>query len=917
MIMNNFIAIAVLLLLWFLLAATSNLSLSDGQLGVICSENEKRALLSFKQGLTDPANRLSSWSVHQDCCQWTGVRCDNVTGRVIELHLRNPYDTNNYESYKMYKLGGKITSSLLELEFLRYLDLSWNDFEGMSIPSFLGSMRSLRSLNLSTALFEGSIPHQLGNLSSLLYLNLGENRLYVDNLGWIARLYSLEYLDMSSVDLHKATDWLQVVSMLPSLSELHFANCRLDKMIPPLGCVNFTSLEVLEFSENFFSCKIPNWLFNLSSLLSLDLSFNFLHGHIPSSIRNLRTLKNLYLQDSNITGQIPDDIGQLKHLEYLFLYMNSLSGPIPVSIGNLSSLRVMYLSRNQLHGTLPKSIGLLPNLEILFIGYNTLGGIVSEVNFATLSKLKALEMSSNSFIFNFSSNWFPPFRIEYIAMSSCKMGPKFPAWLRTQTSLKQLDISRSGISDVAPYWFWNLASHMELVNLSENRINGDISTVLLNSSVVEMSSNYFKGQLPRLSPNVQVLNMANNTLSGPISSFLCRRVNRNKNLEVLDMSNNNLSGELSNCWMYWQSLTHLNLGSNKLSGKIPTSMGYLSKLKSLHLHDNSFFGEIPSSLQNCTVLGLIDLGENEFTGVIPSWMGKRTTLMVVRLKSNKITGNIPPQICQLSSIIVLDFANNSLSGTLPKCLSNINAMAVADTSDSVYFDALEYTYDYGSYIETLWLVTKGRDSEYKSILKLVRSIDLSSNGLSGPIPPELSRLHALRFLNLSHNYLMGKIPDKIGDMTILESLDLSKNFLSGEIPQSMSNLTFLNYLNLSYNNLSGIIPSSTQLQSFGEASFIGNAELCGAPLTKNCTEEEESQSATHVGPDKEESEMFWVYIGMGPGFAAGFWGVCGVLFFKRTWRHAYFQFLDAMKDRIYVSTLLQMNWFCKKFKRLG
>uniref|UniRef100_A0A5B6ZVI5 Putative LRR receptor-like serine/threonine-protein kinase GSO2 n=1 Tax=Davidia involucrata TaxID=16924 RepID=A0A5B6ZVI5_DAVIN len=864
MIMGNSIARVVLLLLWFLYAATFKFSsLCNGDTNVICSEKEKRALLSFKQGLTDPNTNLLSWSPRQeDCCRWNGVRCSNATGRVIELHLRD------------FNLGGKIPPSLIELEFLTYLDLRWNDFEG-------------------------PIPHQLGNISSLRYLDLGGNQyqLYVDSLSWIARLYSLEYLDMNGVHLHKAADhWFQAVSMLPSLSELHLSECRLDKMMipPPPGFVNFTSLAVLDLSANPFGCEIPSWLFNLTSNLSfLDLS------------------------EDHLTGQIPDWIGQMKHLEYLSLDINSLYGPIPAPLGNLSSLSGLYLSLNQLNGTLPESLGLLPNLMYLGIEYNSLTGIISEMNFIKLSKLKALEMSSNSFIFNVNSNWVPPFQLEYISISSCKIGPKFPAWLKTQTSVKLfLFLSGSGISDSIPDWFWNMASHIESIDLSNNQIDGDVSTVLLNSSAIDLSSNCFKGQLPLVSPNVKVLNIANNTFSGSISSFLCRKVNRNNNLEVLDVSSNSLSGELSDCWMYWGSLNHINLGSNNLSGKIPNSMGYLSQLHSLHLHDNSFFGDIPSSLQNCTSLGLIDLGENQLTGVIPSWIGERTTLNALRLKSNKFTGNIPPQICQLSYILVLDLANNSLSGTIPKCLNNISAMTVTDTSNfDPYYEALEYDYDGGSYMETLWLVTKRRDSEYRDILALVRIIDLSSNSLSGPIPAEISGLHALRFLNLSRNHLTGKIPDQIGGMTTMESLDLSRNHLSGQIPQSMSNLTFLNYLDLSYNKFSGRIPLSTQLQSFNETSFIGNAQLCGAPLTKNCTEEEQSQGTVPPREDKEESEMFWFYIGLGPGFSVGFWGVCGVLFLKRTWRHAYFQFLDDMKDWVYVATLLKVNWLRKKFER--
>ena len=157
---------------------------------------------------------------------------------------------------------------------------------------------------------------------------------------------------------------------------------------------------------------------------------------------------------------------------------------------------------------------------------------------------------------------------------------------------------------------------------------------------------------------------------------------------------------------------------------------------------------------------------------------------------------------------------------------------------------------------------------------------------------------------------MGRIPEKIGVMASLESLDLSRNHLSGEIPQSMSNLTFLDDLDLSFNNFSGRIPSSTQLQSFDPLSFFGNPELCGAPLTKNCT-----LGPTAVEENREIPEIAWFYIGMGSGFIVGFWGVCGALFFKRAWRHAYFQFLYDIRDRAYVGIAIKLKWFHQKLRR--
>ncbi|KAJ9679411.1 hypothetical protein PVL29_021367 [Vitis rotundifolia] len=228
---------------------------------------------------------------------------------------------------------------------------------------------------------------------------------------------------------------------------------------------------------------------------------------------------------------------------------------------------------------------------------------------------------------------------------------------------------------------------------------------------------------------------------------------------------------------------------------------------------------------------------------------------------------------------------------------------------SVLFD-----YNYLKY-EDLSLVVKGRKSEYDSILALVRTIDFSSNNLSGSIPAEILSLSGLRFLNLSRNHLIGRIPEKVGSMGTLESLDLSRNHLSGAIPESMANLSFLDHLDLSYNNLSGTIPSSTQLQIFDALSFIGNDELCGAPLTKNCTRKGDFQGVNHIEESREDFELPWFYIGMATGFILSFWGVCGALLFKRTWRHAYFRFLDDTRDKLYVATVLKMNWLGNHLRR--
>ncbi|CAH1452787.1 unnamed protein product [Lactuca virosa] len=187
---------------------------------------------------------------------------------------------------------------------------------------------------------------------------------------------------------------------------------------------------------------------------------------------------------------------------------------------------------------------------------------------------------------------------------------------------------------------------------------------------------------------------------------------------------------------------------------------------------------------------------------------------------------------------------------------------------------------------------QGTEREFiRSNMKLLRSIDLSSNNLTGEIPYQITNLDELIALNLSKNALLGKIPWKIGQMKNLLVLDLSRNNFSGEIPSSMSQMASLNYLDVSYNNLSGRIPSSTQLQSFDPSRYEGNLGLCGPPLTKKCTRDEESGIQHSIGESEGEGidELdVWFYIGEAIGFTVGFWIACGALLLNRRGRYAFF-----------------------------
>ncbi|KAK7319557.1 hypothetical protein RJT34_04279 [Clitoria ternatea] len=883
----------VTILLWSLSAITLSSGTSHNKMSVLCNQNDQHALSNFKQSIKDPSNRFFSWSVEEDCCNWSGVVCNNITGRITELHLPCTFtDFHDHENVASKCLGGEINfSHLFQLEFLSYLDLSWNDFVAIHFESIHAPTKN----------------HSPSNFSNLLYLDLSENfNLHMDNLRWVSRFSSLKYLNLSSLQLYGETLWLQRLTMLPSLTELKLEGCQLNGINPSLGYVNFTSLSVLDISDNLFGSEIPKWLFNLSSKISyLDLSNSDFRGKIPATMLNFQHLKSLILSGNKLDGPIPEWMEQFRYLEQLDLSRNNLSGPILATIGNLSSLTFLDISSNRLNGDLPTSLGQLSKLETLWIGDNSLSGNLYEQNFIKLYSLKSLRLDSTSFAFDFGTNWVPPFQLDDISMRKCKVGPQFPLWLYTQRSLNYLDISSSGLSFKVHDKFYGFITQIEYLFLSNNSISGDISNTLITSTSIDLNSNNFTGRLPRLSSKVVFFNIANNNFSGPIYPTLCKNVTGKHKLAVLDVSHNLLSGEFPDCWTHWPSLLHVNLEGNNLYGQMSESLGTLTKLESLRLRHNFLSGAIPPSLKQCN-LWYLDLSFNDFTGNVPSFVS-RSKNMAFLLRSNKFSGSIPTQICEFSNLFALDLADNRLSGPIPHCLNNITAMVTNNVYDSSLFIEYYYSWDLAvflvtSYLQDLPLFVKSQESNYWNLFSLVRIVDLSSNELSGCIPPELFGLITLQSLNLSHNRLAGKIPTGIGHMKFLESLDLSGNLLSGEIPQSISNLSFLNHLNLSHNNLHGRIPLGTQLQSFEASAYTGNPDLCGSPLPKNCTLEEKKHNGPMESKDNDFTNSFRT--GIGIGFASAFWVVLGTLFIKK-WRHVYFQILD----NLYAIVMVKIDHF--------
>ncbi|RCV26070.1 hypothetical protein SETIT_5G215900v2, partial [Setaria italica] len=877
-----------------------------------CVPHERDALLAFRAGLTDPDSYLSSWQ-GEDCFRWKGIRCSNRTGHVLELRLLSLEEVSSSIRFR----GGQMSSSPLEdLKNLRTLDLRGNNFDGAPIPEFIGSLKSLRYLYISGSKFGGRVPPRLGNLSRLLYLDLNnifeDSYIYSTDLAWLSRLTTLKYLDLSEVNLSTATDWAHVVNKLPSLVTLNLRYCGLQNVIPSPVDVNLTSLEYLDLNGNEFSSALgpKNLFWDLPSLLHLDMGVCGLQGSIPEEVGNMTSITRLDLSVNNLIGTIPTTFKNLRNLEELRLFGNSINGPVavllerlptenslqdltlfennlsgnlPNQLRHLRNLTTLDLSKNRLSGELPTGISALSKLEELRLGSNNLEGTITENHFAEMASLNNLVLSGNSLSMVFQHGWKPPFKLDIAVLRSCKLGPKFPEWLRSQNSISVLDISNTSIAGLIPHWFWTTFSRTQYLVLSQNQMSGMLSPTMfrkMEAETMDFSENYLAGSLPKLPENLRSLDLSRNNLSGLLPSEIGAPL-----LKELILLKNSISGRIPQYFCHLENLTFVDLSANKLHGTFPNC--------------------------ECQKLVFLDFGYNQFSGILPTWIGDTLrSLSFFSLRSNLFSGHIPLQLAKMKSLQYLDLACNNLSGTIPQSLADLIGMAVAPQDDDSLSDIVDYGYnidgvtDVVAYTDSSLVIMKGQQLEFTSGIMYLVNFDLSCNSLTGHIPEEIGKLPALKNLNLSWNHLSGIIPDSIGEVHSLESLDLSHNKFGGELPESLSVLTSLVYLNLSYNNLTGRIPSGNQLQTLNDQAsiYIGNPGLCGPPLSKNCSE----PGLTPPTPKgrKDTGDTVFFFVAMGSGYAMGLWTIFCLFLFNKNWRIVCFTFSDCLYDQVYVRLAL-------------
>ncbi|KAL2501060.1 LRR receptor-like serine/threonine-protein kinase FLS2 [Forsythia ovata] len=703
---------------------------------------DESALLAFKSRMIstiDPSNILiKNWSVSTPVCVWIGVTCGLRHQRVTALDISS------------MNLGGNIPSQLGNLLFLVSINLSINYFYG-SLPRELIQLRRLKIIDFGFNSFSGQIPSWFGFLQNLQLLNLRNNSF----TGFIP----------------------------PSLS-------------------NISMLQDLDLSFNPLQGKIPEEIGNLHNLKTLKLQYNRLTGLIPLTIFNISTLENLFFTGNNLSGNLPVDICRgLPRIKVLRLSSNELDGEIPSNLSECSQLQLLSLSYNKFRGSIPSEIGRIRTLQILYLASNELSGAIPP-ELGNLENLMELDMPDNF------------------------LTGSIPASIFNISSLKHINIARNNLSGNLPANICSNCSQLEkvylyvneLISVLDNQLSGNLDLMVLGYEL----------------PNLEELYLESNNFHGRIPNSIAN----SSKLTEINLSYNNFiseSPELSFITSFTKCryLIRLTFDNNPLNGILPVSVGNLStSLQYLYAYNCDLWGSIPKEIGNLSSLIALSLFGNQLTGSIPTSMVDLQKLQGLDLQSNKISGSIPGTLCELRNLNTLYLSQNLITGAIPDCIGNITTLR------SLYIDANRLTSSIPASLwlqnDLLKLnlssnFLSGSLPQEIGNLKVAIRIDLSVNRFSGSIPSTIGRLQSLIDLSLAHNTLQGSIPESMGKLVSMERLNLSYNNLSGNIPRSFEALRYLTYLDVSFNDLSGEVPTGGRFKNFSSQSFMSNEGLCGDP----------------------------------------------------------------------------------------
>ncbi len=565
------------------------------------------------------------------------------------------------------------------------------------------------------------------------------------------------------------------------------------------NCVWFLSL-----GSNNLVGSLDVGLHKLKGLEYLNLFDNQLIGEIPKSIESLSQLSTFTLSSNKFTGQLPPEIRLLNQLKNLSLDNNLLSGPIPTSLFELSNLQTLNLSRNNFSGILSNEITALSDLEFFDVGYNNFVGAIPD-DLGTLSNLKSLDLSNNGFSGSIPSNLRFLVNLEDL-------------WLQSNRFSGHID---SFIGD-----FGNL----KVLNLAGNDFSGEVNVDLdkfEQMQYLDLSHNNFTGILPRnvnkLANIIRPIDFSNNQFVSPIPMDLIQSKGifiDNNNFTFKDILKYDSLNPGSAFFYYSrQNQFYTDTILNAIAGQdfiIDLEIDSLIPDNEYKWRKNGNQNWVPNVINNPNsnklIFPSVSLSD---VATYDARVTNSNFSSVVRLQSS----NIGLRVCnRLNDSLELVKLFTGTSGST--WINNLNWLNVDIPIQSWYGIVV----DENGCVNKIDLSNNNLQNQLPILdLNTLDTLILRTNNLTGPIPN--LKIPFIKYLDLSENAFTSNLPIILSTWMKLVNLNLSSNNLSGIIPPDIGDLCDLEELRLNNNNFIEELPVElTHLQNLkiGFVDFSNN-----------------------------------------------------------------------------------------------